>query len=275
MANPRLCSIPECGKPHKAKGYCDKHYQRLQSHGDATQTHRYDGELCSIAACENPAKAHRLCQMHYARLRKHGDPLKGAAVRYHGCEIQGCDRPHNARGLCKIHYDRLLYSGDPKADQEVRTSPGERLDWLMDHKDYDGDGCLIFPYSRDHGGYGRAKHEGKQITASRMMAIIVLGEPPTEDHQSAHDCGNGHLGCVHPKHLRWDSCEGNMADKLIHGTHMQGTDCPAHKLDEADIREIRRLAGTTSQQDLADRFGIAQTTVSRIVRRKTWSWVDG
>uniref|UniRef100_A0AAU8B7E7 HNH endonuclease n=1 Tax=Dulem virus 39 TaxID=3145757 RepID=A0AAU8B7E7_9CAUD len=29
----RICSVPGCGKPHKAKGYCDKHYQRFKIYG--------------------------------------------------------------------------------------------------------------------------------------------------------------------------------------------------------------------------------------------------
>ncbi len=29
-----LCSLPDCGRPHSAKGYCNRHYQRLRAHGD-------------------------------------------------------------------------------------------------------------------------------------------------------------------------------------------------------------------------------------------------
>lgn len=35
MANSRLCSIPDCGKPYLAKGYCRSHYKRLKRHGHA------------------------------------------------------------------------------------------------------------------------------------------------------------------------------------------------------------------------------------------------
>lgn len=34
MAHSRLCSIPDCGKPHVAGGYCNKHYKRWRAHGD-------------------------------------------------------------------------------------------------------------------------------------------------------------------------------------------------------------------------------------------------
>jgi hypothetical protein len=29
-----ICSIPDCGKPHDAKGYCSSHYTRMRRHGD-------------------------------------------------------------------------------------------------------------------------------------------------------------------------------------------------------------------------------------------------
>ncbi|MDR9777187.1 hypothetical protein RJJ65_32030 [Rhizobium hidalgonense] len=34
MANSRLCSIPDCGKPLWSKGYCSAHYMRMRAHGD-------------------------------------------------------------------------------------------------------------------------------------------------------------------------------------------------------------------------------------------------
>lgn len=34
MANSRICSIPKCGKPHIARGYCKSHYNRFMDHGD-------------------------------------------------------------------------------------------------------------------------------------------------------------------------------------------------------------------------------------------------
>lgn len=34
MATPRLCSIPDCGKPSRKRGWCTAHYARWQRHGD-------------------------------------------------------------------------------------------------------------------------------------------------------------------------------------------------------------------------------------------------
>lgn len=40
MANSRLCSIPNCGKPHIAQGLCNKHYKRMKKHGDPLRADR-------------------------------------------------------------------------------------------------------------------------------------------------------------------------------------------------------------------------------------------
>jgi hypothetical protein len=48
------------------------------------------------------------------------------------------------------------------------------------------------------------------------------------------------------------------------------------KLTEDDVRAIRRrhAAGGISQQSLADEYGVKQTVVSQIIRRKRWAHVD-
>lgn len=46
MANISLCSIPDCGKPSIAKGFCQKHYCRWKRHGDPNFRYRKaNGEL--------------------------------------------------------------------------------------------------------------------------------------------------------------------------------------------------------------------------------------
>jgi len=38
MADKTLCSIPDCGKHSRYRGWCGKHYQRWQKHGDPLKT---------------------------------------------------------------------------------------------------------------------------------------------------------------------------------------------------------------------------------------------
>lgn len=58
-------------------------------------------------------------------------------------------------------------------------------------------------------------------------------------------------------------------------THIKGTDNPKAKIGESEVRKIRHLyaKGELSQQAIADLFGLFQTTVSRIILRKTWSHI--
>jgi hypothetical protein len=64
----RICSIPECGRPHLARGWCGQHYERWKRYGDPLalpiRTHRRHGlkhhPLYTIWSkmwdrCRNPA----------------------------------------------------------------------------------------------------------------------------------------------------------------------------------------------------------------------------
>lgn len=72
--------------------------------------------LCSIDECEKTARARGWCTTHYKRWQMHGDPLVNNAYRRDSnlvCSIDGCDKPVLARSWCGMHYDRWQYHGDP------------------------------------------------------------------------------------------------------------------------------------------------------------------
>lgn len=234
-----------------------------------------DNRLCKIEGCDKGGKLRSgMCGMHHQRTVRHGDPFARPAVRRHGCLIADCDRRHVSRGYCKLHYDRLLTTGDARPETPPRAAPGSRARWIEDHRSHEGDACLIWPYSRDHNGYARITVGGVQTSASRIMCEEVNGPPPRDDWQAAHSCGNGHIGCVTPRHLRWDTCAGNHADKVAHGTTSRGSNHGASKLSADDVRTIRQEQGVTVQRDLAARFGVDQRTIGKIQRREAWAWLD-
>ena len=275
VAKNSLCAVSDCGKPSHRRGFCSKHYQRVMRHGDPFKTHRNEGAACSVAGCVKLADSLGLCGMHYKRLKRHGDANAFPAARHDGCSVDGCGNAHKARGFCILHYNRVLYSGSPKSEVAPRIPSGERIRWLKAHVDFgDDERCLIWPYSRDHNGYGRAIFEGRASQASRVMAILAIGRPPSDRHQAAHSCGNGHLGCVNPRHLRWDTCTGNHADKERHGTLVRGEKYPRAKLTQEDVRAIRLLSGGHSQREIGAMFGVGQGTVGKILRRKLWAHVE-
>lgn len=106
-----------------------------------------------------------------------------------------------------------------------------------------------------------------------MVCEDVYGPPPLPDAEAAHNCGNGHLGCVAKTHLRWDTPVGNQADKLLHGTDNRGEKHPLAKLSEVEVREIRRLGSSRTQISLANQFGVTEGAVRSILIGKNWAWL--
>lgn len=192
------------------------------------------------------------------------------------CAIDGCGRSVQARGWCDKHLRRWYRHGDPLGggtpkDGTVR----EYFDNVV--IPYAGDDCLIWPFARYAGGYGKMSgNDGSTLLVHREACRAKHGPPPEDQHemQAAHNCGNGHLGCCNPNHLRWDTCAGNAADRLQHGTHNRGERHPHAKLTEDDVREIRALEGAVSQVKLAERFNVTTRNIRAIHRRRIWAWLD-
>lgn len=184
------------------------------------------------------------------------------------CSIPDCGKRHEARGFCQKHYIRLMKFGSPYGGG---TFEGEPMQWIEDHKGFDGRECLIWPYAIQGNGYSIIKIGKRNIGAYRLMCIKVHGEPPSPKHEASHSCGN--RKCVNPTHLRWDTRAGNQADRLAHGTHNRGSRSKFAKLTPDDVIRIRELYGTMKQVDLAEMFGVSRSTVRGIAARAHWAWV--
>lgn len=188
------------------------------------------------------------------------------------CAIDRCCKPVIARGYCTLHYQRWKKTGDACADVAPR---GAARDWLYEIANAKHDNkCLMYPFFRRPDGYGQYQESGRKVLAHRKVCQLAHGDPSGSDHEVAHSCGKGHLGCVNPRHLRWDSREGNMSDKVQHGTHARGERSCNAKLCEADVREIRRLAGVISYRQIGERFGIAKNTARLIAIGERWGWLE-
>ena len=192
------------------------------------------------------------------------------------CCVDGCENRYvvvNPQKFCSKHYSRWRKHGDPTTI--LRAENGAGIQWIKDHVGYAGDECLIWPFGRYHGKYGQLTHEGKKHIASRLMCEIAYGPPPEPGMDCAHSCGNGHLGCTNPRHLRWATHKENMADRLLHGSDNRGERHGNAKLTKEAVREMRRIykSGRATQQQLADRFGIHSSHVSAVVRGAAWSWL--
>lgn len=189
------------------------------------------------------------------------------------CSVPSCGKHVIARGLCSTHYWRWWKHGDPM--KLLKRQQGDAARFVFEQAlNHAGDDCLIWPFNRNCHGYAYVGIEGRKRIVSRMVCEIVHGEPASPDMEAAHTCGRGADGCVAPNHLRWATHIENEADKGVHGTKNIGGRNGGAKIAEAEVREILALAGSTSQKALASRYGISQQTVSKIVRREKWGWLD-
>lgn len=187
------------------------------------------------------------------------------------CSIPDCDKPvHNSRGWCCAHYKRWWRHGDPLAG---RTPLGEPLAYLERLIGHEVEECVAWPFRKYDVGYGKVLYQGRIWKAHRLMCLMAHGEPSDWGLDTAHNCGNA--SCVNPAHLRWATRASNCEDKKIHGTELFGSDRPNSKLKEHDIPVIRRMyAAGRMVKDIASDYGVAGPTISHIVTRRTWKWVN-
>lgn len=182
------------------------------------------------------------------------------------CLIPDCDAEAVTRGWCNLHYRRWQRNGDPTGG---RTKNGalEEYFWSVVIP-YRGADCLLWPFGLFSNGYGQIRKDGVASGVHRLVCESAHGNPPTPEHEAAHSCGNRR--CCNPAHIRWATATENMADRDHHGTELFGERHGRAKLSNDDVIEIRRLSGHVKQSDLAAKFGVAQATISKIVRREKW-----
>lgn len=188
------------------------------------------------------------------------------------CSVEGCGRPHNCKGFCKPHYERWRKNGDSRSDLPLRNPQGSALSFLETVVlPFVGSECLIWPFTRNKSGHATVKFEGSNQVVARIVCVKLKGPAPTSDHEAAHSCGRGHLGCVNGNHLRWATHAENEADKITHGTSNRGARHGMAKLTEPEIKIIRAIKAPSRQ--IAAMFGVSQTTISKIKRGEGWSHV--
>ena len=72
--------------------------------------------------------------------------------------------------------------------------------------------------------------------------------------------------------LEYGTQRENSKDKLRHGTHARGTNNASALLSPHEVKQILRLKGEMTQQEIADEYGISRQAVSDIHRGITWSY---
>lgn len=135
------------------------------------------------------------------------------------CSEDGCNRIVMARGMCGTHYKAKKYLFEPRRISEGKSRL-ERAAYLARALVYEGNECVLWPFSNHSDGYAMWGTKGAPSKmVSRLVCCALYGEPSTTEHEAAHSCGNGHLGCINPNHLRWASPKENSEDRNYHRIH--------------------------------------------------------
>ena len=134
------------------------------------------------------------------------------------------------------------------------------------------DDCWPWLGSKTDRGYGGWKRNGRFFRASRLVLQAKLGRELQRHEFACHACDNP--SCVNPLHLWLGDNAANVADMVRKGRSLKGRrsgeDNLHSKLTQGEVRQIRALGGTMTQARIAERFGVAQPTVSDILTGKRW-----
>lgn len=183
---------------------------------------------------------------------------------------------------CGAAYDRPPHHRgrfcSPECFYEDRKS--RRVARFWSKIDTSGD-CWIWTASTYPDGYGCAWN-GERLVGAHRLAWEYTNGPVPDGLQVLHRCDR--TACCNPAHLFLGDNSANVADRVAKGRTqrhgrggkpMSGEANAFAKLTEVDVRQMRVMydAGEATQVQLAARFGVYQTTVSGIVRRRTWRHV--
>lgn len=215
----RKCRIEGCERLCKQRtATCSHHGHKLRKYGDAFYQPPPKPTGCKVDGCERaPPKNKRVCEVHRWRMREHGDYNWQPPMNTQPCKLEGCENKARKYGYCVKHCDRFRRHGDPTGGGKSKGVVADFLRQASEHED--AGACLLWPWeeSRVPEGYARASLNGKVMGAHRAVCILAHGEPPFVGAEAAHSCGNGHLACVNPKHLRWATHQENIAEAKAHG----------------------------------------------------------
>lgn len=128
--------------------------------------------------------------------------------------------------------------------------------------------CRLWSGAPNNAGYGKIYVRGSGAKNPRYIGVHVraleekIARKLLPGHEACHHCGV--KLCYEPMHLYEGTRRDNALDIVRHGGRL-GRPGRLSAEQVAEIRERYRLGGIR-QRDLAAEFGVAQMTISLIVR---------
>lgn len=131
--------------------------------------------------------------------------------------------------------------------------------------------CWMWHAALDTQGYGVIWLDGKMALAHRVAYALVVGPVPAGAHL-LHSCDN--RLCVNPAHCRPGTQKENISDMHARGRAFvpRGEKNGLAKLTQEQVLEIRETwrAGTSTQTQIAARYGVTQQAISKVVTGARW-----
>lgn len=132
--------------------------------------------------------------------------------------------------------------------------------------------CILWEGPTSPNGYGHRQIGGKTVSVHRLAWEEARGPIPA-GMIVRHKCDI--RACINAEHLELGSHLDNMRDRNERGRQARGESQGHALLTEAEVCAIReRYRSGERQTALALEYGVHQTTVSDIVRRKSWQHIS-
>lgn len=191
------------------------------------------------------------------------------------CEC-GCGQPapiakvtDRQRGWTRGMPLRFIQGHRSRIQVYQRASLADRFRKFVEPRDPDE--CWLWQGKLDDDGYGHINFDSKRMGAHRVAYELLVG-PIGEGMLICHSCDN--RACCNPAHLFRGTPDDNSKDMVSKGRSACGSKQARAKLSEADIPVIRELCANGALfADVAAIYGVSNTAIISIVRRRTWKHV--
>ena len=155
------------------------------------------------------------------------------------------------------------------------STNAEQLRSRLTSKVVRGHGCWEWIGALNDAGYGVINLHGSrrpQVRAHRIAFYLAHGFAP---EVVMHRCDNRR--CVNPEHLVAGDHVANALDRDQKNRVAHGVEHYAARLTPAQVIDIRRRyeAGSETQKQIAEEFGVHRVTVGKIVRGVAWKRTKG
>ena len=230
--NKRTCTLPNCNKPHEAKGLCDKHYQQHRA-AQKPPKHTRKCEFCgiqfgtnySLANCCGAKECKRNRANRYARARTFERDCIICGRQYRARQKNGqyCQACRGeARVISRNPENLAIY----KATRDGNSQG--ILDAIAGRCIITDSGCWEWQGPRSASGYGHVSTRRNGRTSEAVHRVVfehATGIKPS-GMTVHHKCANA--PCCNPDHLQLATHRENLAEMQARRTY------------EAQIDELRK-----------------------------------